>query len=65
MLIDQIRRYFDKKLTFMSFFDLVREPNVIHLFLANAIIENHYVVTTNFDHLIEYGLMRLLSQEGS
>ena len=63
MLIDQIKRYFDKELTFMSYFDLVTEPNVIHLFLANAIMENHYVVTTNFDHLIEYGLMRLLSQE--
>lgn len=63
MLIDQIKRYFDQKLTFMSYFDLVTEPNVIHLFLAHAIMENHYVVTTNFDHLIEYGLMRLLSQK--
>jgi tetratricopeptide (TPR) repeat protein len=57
------RTNIDKNVNFLDYFDIVKSPNLIHLFLANMIIEGkgkHHIITTNFDYLIEYALMDLL-----
>ena len=63
LLVESIQDMFDTELVFMDYFDEIIEPNLIHLFLATAISRNNYVVTTNFDYLIERALMRVLSED--
>lgn len=55
-LVEKIQNLFDKDLTFLSYLDGVRDPNVNHLFLAQMILRYNYVITTNFDYLIEIAL---------
>jgi len=59
-IVEKVKKFFDNDLEFLDFFDLNSEPNDIHLFLARAIIEGHFVMTTNFDYFIERSLQRLL-----
>ena len=47
----------------MDYYDIVTEPNVIHYFLANAIIHGNNVITTNFDYMIERALMEIIDKE--
>ena len=63
LLVESIQDMFDTELVFMDYFDEVKEPNLIHLFLASAISKNNFAVTTNFDYLIERALMRVLSED--
>ncbi|MFX1394236.1 MAG: tetratricopeptide repeat protein [Promethearchaeota archaeon] len=60
LIVEKIQVIFDEELKFMDYLELVTEPNLIHLFLANSIIRGQFVVTTNFDYLIERALMRIL-----
>ncbi len=60
LIVEKIQDIFDEELKFMDYLELVTEPNLIHLFLANSIIRGQFVVTTNFDYLIEQALMRIL-----
>jgi len=60
-LVENIQSFFDKDLKFLDYLDQVREPNVIHMFLADMIHRYSYVITTNFDYLIEIALMDKLS----
>lgn len=62
-IVELIQDYWDNELEFLDYFDLVKDPNVIHFLLANAIINGYYVVTTNFDYLIEYALLKLITEE--
>ena len=55
-LVEKIQNLFDKDLTFLSYLDWVTIPNANHLFLAQMILRYHYVITTNFDYLIEIAL---------
>ncbi|MFX0094540.1 MAG: tetratricopeptide repeat protein, partial [Candidatus Hodarchaeota archaeon] len=61
--VELIQLSFDKDLQFMDYFDLIKAPNLIHLMLAYAISTGHYVVTTNFDYMIERALMQILPEE--
>ncbi len=62
MIVEIIQGYFDEDLRFLDYLDIVKEPNLIHLFLSNAINKGNFVLTTNFDFLIERALMRVLPQ---
>ncbi|MHA1612756.1 MAG: tetratricopeptide repeat protein [Promethearchaeota archaeon] len=60
LLIEKFKIYFDPKLHFLDYLELVKQPNLIHFFLASAMIEKSFVVTTNFDFLIEEALRKIL-----
>ncbi|MHA1696470.1 MAG: tetratricopeptide repeat protein [Candidatus Helarchaeota archaeon] len=45
-----------------KFFLTVNYPNFNHYFLARAILKNHFVITTNFDYMIEYALLNLIKE---
>ena len=60
LVVEKIQDIFDEDLKFLDYLEYVTEPNIIHLFLSNAITRGNYVVTTNFDYLIEQALMRVL-----
>ncbi|MFX1294584.1 MAG: tetratricopeptide repeat protein [Promethearchaeota archaeon] len=60
IIVERIQEFFDKNLVFLDYFDFATNPNDIHYFLANAILSGNYVVTTNYDYLIEYALKNLL-----
>jgi len=62
-LVVEIIQAYDEDLRFLDYLELVEEPNLMHLFLANMICQGHYVVTTNFDYLIEYALKRILKKK--
>lgn len=52
-VIEIFRDHYDSELKIMEYFEEVNESNVIHRFLAKMIREGQYVMTTNFDYLIE------------
>ncbi|MFW9916263.1 MAG: tetratricopeptide repeat protein [Candidatus Thorarchaeota archaeon] len=58
-VIELIQKHFDKDLVIMEYFDLLTEPNLLHLFLAHALRQKHLVLTTNFDYLIEYAFKKI------
>lgn len=49
----------DKDLKCIKYYSLCDKPNIIHYFLATMINRGHFVITTNFDCLIEYALINL------
>ncbi len=58
-MISEIRLLFDNDLKLMDYFELAINPNLIHFFLAYMIKSMQWVVTTNFDNLIEYALLSI------
>ncbi|MCJ7650078.1 MAG: SIR2 family protein, partial [Candidatus Lokiarchaeota archaeon] len=60
-LIEKIENLFDKELKFLDYLDEVKEPNANHVFLANMIMRFNYVITTNFDFLLELALKNKLA----
>ncbi len=60
LIVEKLQEILDKDLIFMDYFDLVKNPNVIHLMIAAMILRGNYIVTTNFDYLIEHALAHLL-----
>jgi len=62
LVIEKIQDIFDEELKFLDYLEYVTEPNIIHLFLSNAITRGNYVVTTNFDYLIEYALLKVVDK---
>lgn len=63
LVVEKIQDVFDGELKFLDYLEYITEPNLIHLFLSNAITRGNYVVTTNFDYLIERGLLRVLDKD--
>ena len=61
-LVEKVQNLFDKEIKFLDYLDEVKEPNANHIFLANMIMRYNYVITTNFDYLLEMGLKAKLSQ---
>lgn len=59
-LVEKVQNLFDKELKFLDYLSEVKEPNAIHLFLANMIMRYNPVMTTNFDYLIEMALKKKL-----
>ena len=60
-LVEKIQSLFDNDLTFLDYLDLIKEPNDIHLFLTNMVFRYNYIITTNFDYLIETAMKNELS----
>ncbi|MFW9998434.1 MAG: SIR2 family protein, partial [Candidatus Odinarchaeota archaeon] len=52
-LIQEFRDKYDPDLVILDYFEECTQPNVIHTFLARMINLGHFVMTTNFDTLIE------------
>ncbi|WP_371806023.1 tetratricopeptide repeat protein [Candidatus Lokiarchaeum ossiferum] len=63
LLVEMIQQVRDTELVFMDYFDQVKDPNLVHIFIAQAILTENYAITTNFDYLIEFALQALLSKE--
>jgi len=55
-LIEVFRDVLDPDLRIIDYFELFKNPNAQHYFLAEMIKKNNFVMTTNFDFLIEYAL---------
>ncbi len=62
LAVEKIQDIFDEELKFLDYLEYITEPNLIHFFLTNAITRGNYVVTTNFDYLIEHALLRVLDK---
>lgn len=63
ILAEAIQEHADPNLDFLNYFDTFDSPNLIHQFLARAILAGHHVITTNFDYMIERALMQALPPE--
>lgn len=63
LAVEKIKIEIDEDLKFLDYLELITEPNLIHYFLANSIIRGNYVITTNFDYLIEHALVRTLDKQ--
>jgi len=57
-LIEIVRDSLDEELKVIDFYGLCEKPNLQHFFLADSIKKGHFVLTTNFDFLIEYALQQ-------
>lgn len=60
-LIEYFQANVDEQLKFMDYMDIAVYPNIIHVFLANMILQRQFVITTNFDYLIEIALEKILT----
>jgi len=58
-LVEIIRDRLDPDLKIIDYYGLCDKPNIQHLFLADMIKRGSFVITTNFDFLIEYALQQL------
>ncbi|MBA7572298.1 Photosystem I assembly protein Ycf3 [subsurface metagenome] len=57
-LVEIIRDRLDPDLKIIDFYGLCDKPNIQHFFLAEMIKKGHFVMTTNFDFLIEQALLQ-------
>jgi len=57
-LVEIIRDNLDPELRLIDYLGLCRYPNRNHYFLAERLLRGHFVMTTNFDFLIEYALLK-------
>ncbi|MFX1295864.1 MAG: tetratricopeptide repeat protein [Promethearchaeota archaeon] len=57
-LVEIIRDTLDKNLKLIDYYGMCNKPNIQHFFLAEMIKKGHFVMTTNFDFLIEYALLQ-------
>jgi len=55
-LIEIIRDQLDPELRIIDFYGLCDKPNIQHFFLAEMMKQGQFMLTTNFDFLIEYAL---------
>ncbi len=57
-LIEILSEELDPELKVIDFYGLCDKPNVQHFFLAEMMKQGQFVLTTNFDFLIEYALQQ-------
>lgn len=65
MVVEGIEEYIDANLTFLDYFEFVKQPNLIHFLIAHSIKKGHFAITTNFDFFIEYALSQIVSDQNS
>jgi len=58
-LVELFRDILDPDLTILDYYGNCTKPNLQHMFLAQMIKKGNFVITTNFDALIEYALLKL------
>ncbi|MBN2152243.1 MAG: tetratricopeptide repeat protein, partial [Candidatus Lokiarchaeota archaeon] len=56
-VVERIRDVVDHDLNIIDYFSLCDKPNAQHFFLAAMMKKGHYVMTTNFDFLVEQALL--------
>jgi tetratricopeptide (TPR) repeat protein len=56
-LVELVRDVLDPELKVIDYYGLCDKPNLQHIFLTEMIEKGHFVVTTNFDFLIEYAML--------
>jgi len=57
-LVQIVRDQLDPDLKIIDYYGLCDKPNIQHFFLADMIKNGNFVITTNFDFLIEYALRK-------
>ena len=57
-LIEIMRNHIDPDLRIIDYYGECETPNLQHFYLAEMINNGHFVMTTNFDFLIEYALIQ-------
>ncbi|MBN2152518.1 MAG: tetratricopeptide repeat protein [Candidatus Lokiarchaeota archaeon] len=57
-VVEEFRNQFDKELELIRFFEACDRPNLQHFFLASMLKRGHFLLTTNFDSLIELALLQ-------
>jgi len=57
-LVEIVRDLLDPELRIIDYYGLCDRPNIQHFFLADMIKKGNFVMTTNFDFLIEYALIQ-------
>lgn len=65
MVVEGIEEYIDSNLNFLDYFELAKQPNLIHFLIAHAIVNGQYAITTNFDFFIEYALNQIVLDQKS
>lgn len=63
LIVEAVENNADKDLKFLDYLDLAKNPNLLHMFLAQTIDRGHHVITTNFDYLIEQALLKIVPPE--
>ena len=58
-LVEIIRDNLDPDLRIIDYYGLCNKPNLQHFYLAEMINQGQFVMTTNFDFLIEHALLQL------
>ncbi len=58
-LVEIIRDRLDDELKVIEYYSQCNKPNIQHFFLADMIRKGQFVMTTNFDLLIEHALLQL------
>ncbi|MFX1537161.1 MAG: tetratricopeptide repeat protein, partial [Promethearchaeota archaeon] len=58
-LMEYLQYSIDPHLGVLNNYAKCKSPNQNHLFLAQMLLQNHVVLTTNFDSLIEHALLKL------
>lgn len=58
-LVEIFRDNLDVDLKIIEFYSQCTKPNIQHFFLADMITKGHFVLTTNFDLLIEHALLKM------
>jgi len=57
-LIENFRNNIDSKLDIIGYFDQSKKPNNHHYLIAKILKNKNYVITVNFDNLIELALLK-------
>lgn len=57
-LVEILRDSLDSELKVIDYYGQCDKPNIQHFFLAEMILKGHFVMTTNFDFLIEHALIQ-------
>ncbi len=58
MLVEIIRDVVDNNLEILDYYELCDKPNMLHFYIAEMITQGNFVLTTNFDFLIEHALLQ-------
>lgn len=58
-IVQQFRDFFDTDLKLLEYFMQSTSPNFMHYFLTEMLYNNQYIITTNFDCLIEESMIQL------
>jgi len=56
-IVEIVRDNLDHELKIIDYYGLCDKPNLQHFFFAEMIRKGHFVMTTNFDFLIEFALL--------